>query len=298
MSTAVGRLSSMTGFGRGEAMLGGLVVSAEVRTVNSRFLDVRVRLPRELTVLETPLRAVAGEFFRRGQADISVRIRGGIEPGASVELDTDAATHYAREARALAKALEIDDTLELSTLLALPGVARSRDPELEETNLVPLVTQAVRDACQAASEMRFREGATLGADLAERLEAMRDVVTDIEALADQVQKGVRERLEKRLSKLAPELEVEPSRLAQEVVMYADRVDITEEIVRLRSHFGQFGDALGVADPVGRKLEFLIQEIGREVNTIGSKAGDAALSNHVVELKTGLEKLREQVLNLE
>ncbi len=297
MSAAKGSLRSMTGYGRGQAVLGPGSLSAELRATNSRFLDIRVRLPRDFNALEAQVRAMAARYFGRGQVDISVRRRGPAASRPEIVVDLEAAGKYVSAAEQLRERFGLEGALTVSSLLDLPGVAQTQEPTLEEGAL-EAVAEAVEQACAEAAAMREREGAALEAELRQRLEGIGAAVTQIEARAEEVKRGVRERLEKRLATLAPEIEIDPGRIAQEVVLYVDRMDITEETVRLRSHLAQFNETLGARGPIGRKLEFLIQEIGREVNTAGSKAADAPIGRHVVELKTELEKLREQVLNLE
>ncbi len=286
---------SMTGFGRADGPQG---ISAEVRTVNSRHLEVRVRLPRELAALEREARAAGARFFERGQVEIAVRLpqEGDLAP--RLELDLDAAQRYASAAQELASGLHLPSDLTAAKLLSLPGVARVREPELEAEALAPALLETISSACRAAAEMRAREGEALLRELRGRLGKIETLVSQIEARAAAVLSGLRERLEKRLAALAPELEIDPGRLEQEVVLYVDRQDITEETVRLRSHLEQFSETLDASGAVGRKLEFVLQEMGRETNTIGSKSADAVLTRVVVELKTEQEKLREQVLNLE
>jgi uncharacterized protein (TIGR00255 family) len=286
---------SMTGFGRADGPLG---LSAEVRTVNSRHLEVRVRLPRELAALEREARAAATRFFERGQVEIAVRLPQEGELAPRLELDLESARRYASAAQELAAGLGIPSELTASRLLTLPAVARMREPELEVDSLSPALLETIALACAAAAEMRAREGESLLRELRARLAAIEVLVEKVEARAAAVLGGLRERLEKRLAALAPELETDPARLEQEVVLYVDRQDITEETVRLRSHLEQFAETLDAPGAVGRKLEFVLQEMGRETNTIGSKSADAVLTRVVVELKTELEKLREQVLNLE
>ncbi len=291
-------LRSMTGFGRGEATLGSAVVGVEVRCVNSRHLDLRVRLPRDLASLEARARAIAAGHFARGQVEVSVRIARQAAPESLVEIDFDAASRYASAAAELRERFDLPGELAPQALLSLPGVARLVDPELPEDAAAEAVEQALRQACAAAAEIRAREGESLERELRARLERGLERVTQIEARAEEIQRGLRERLEKRLSALAPEIELDAGRLEQEVVLYADRMDVTEETVRWRSHCEQFRETLDSDGPVGRKLEFLLQEMGRETNTIGSKALDAPVARAVVELKTELEKIREQVLNVE
>ncbi len=293
-----GSLASMTGFGGGEAHAGKAVIQVEIRCLNSRHLDVRVRLPRELGSLEAEARSIAARFFRRGQVDVSVRLSREGELGPRVEVDFEAARQYAEAASRLRERLAIEDGIPVSALLALPGVARLRDPELDPEEAGSAVFEAIEAAGREAAAMRAREGATLERELRERLARVQDQIASIEARGQKTGERTRERLEKRLSSLGPNVEIDPGRLEQELLLYVDRMDITEELVRARSHCEQLGEILAAAGPHGRKLEFLLQELGRETNTIGSKAADAPITRIVVELKSELEKLREQVLNVE
>ena len=293
-----GSLASMTGFGGGEADAGKAVIQVEIRCLNSRHLDVRVRLPRELGSLEAEARSIAARFFRRGQVDVSVRLSREGELGPRVEVDFEAARQYAEAASRLREQLAIEDGIPVSALLALPGVARLRDPELDPEEAGSGVFEAIEAAGREAAAMRAREGATLERELRERLARVQDQIASIEARGQKTGERTRERLEKRLSSLGPDVEIDPGRLEQELLLYVDRMDITEELVRARSHCEQLGEILAAAGPHGRKLEFLLQELGRETNTIGSKAADASITRIVVELKSELEKLREQVLNVE
>ncbi len=290
-------IRSMTGFGRGAASLGGARLAAEVRCVNGRPLDVRVRLPRELAEFEAALREIAARAFGRGQVDLSIRVP--VESlGGQVAVDLEAARGYLAGAERLERELGVGGPLTAEALLRLPGVAVTQEPDSAGEEVGVALAEAVAAACAAAAEMRAREGESLDTELRRRLAGVAERVEEIAGQADEIQKGLRERLDKRLASIAPQIEVDPARFEQEVVLYADRMDVTEEIVRLRSHLAQFRETLDEAGPVGRKLEFLIQELGREVNTIGSKAGQAPLTRNVVEMKTELEKLREQVLNIE
>ncbi len=289
---------SMTGFGRSEASLGHGSVVCEVRSVNSRHLDVRVRLPRELAALEAPLRQAASAHFERGQVELAVRLpREGVFD-AQVEIDRAAARSYSEAAAELRNELGLRDELSISALLSLPGVSRLREPELEAEAISTCVHQAAESACSSAVEMRRREGESLAEELRGRLSTVEAAVSQIEGRAEEVGRALRERLAKRVAALAPDLEIDPARLEQEALLYADRADVTEETVRMRSHCEQFRETLAGGGSIGRKLEFLLQEMGRETNTIGSKASDTPIARLVVELKTEQEKLREQVLNVE
>jgi uncharacterized protein (TIGR00255 family) len=285
----------MTGFGRADGPDG---LAAEVRTVNARHLEVRPRLPRELGTLESDVRSLAARHFERGQVEIAVRLprEGAFAP--RLEIDLEAARSYARAAKELAHDLARPEELEVAALLALPGVSRMREPELETESLAPAVLETIERACAGAVEMRIREGESLERELRARIARIEALLEAVEARVELARAGVRERLEKRLAAIAPALEADPGRLEQEIVLQIDRMDVTEETVRLRSHLDQFRETLDAPGAVGRKLEFVLQEMGRETNTIGSKSADTELARAVVALKTEQEKIREQVLNVE
>jgi uncharacterized protein (TIGR00255 family) len=288
----------MTGFGRGEAPIGDALVTAELRSVNSRHLDVRARLPRDAALLEPPVRAAVQRYFSRGQIDIQVKLPADVLGEPEVLVNEPAAKRYVEAARRLARELDLEPTLPLASLLELPGVIRLQDVPVSAERFEAPVVAAVEDACREAVAMRTREGEALGRDLLGRIARLEEVLVGVEARAEDVARGVRERLRRRLEQLAPELEIDPGRLDQEVIFYTDRMDVTEETVRFRSHLAQLRSTLQAKGPVGRRLEFLLQEVGREANTIGSKANDAPIGAEVVEIKAELEKLREQALNVE
>jgi uncharacterized protein (TIGR00255 family) len=285
----------MTGFGRAEGAHG---LACEVRSVNSRHLEVRVRLPRELAALERDAKGAATPYFERGQVEVVVRLASENGVGSRLELDLEAARRYARAARELARDPRVGKQIAAAELLSLPGVARVREPELDAETLAGALAEVIVRACKAAVEMRIREGEALAREVDGRIDKIEALVREARGCAAGAIAAVRERLEKRVAALALQVEFDPSRLEQEIVLAVDRMDVTEELVRLDSHLAQFRETLDAPGAVGRKLEFLLQELGRETNTLGSKSADAALSRVVVELKTELEKLREQVLNLE
>jgi uncharacterized protein (TIGR00255 family) len=287
----------MTGFGRGEAPLGPAVVGAEVRSVNGRHLELRARGVREIVGTDGWVRDVAGRHFRRGQVDVVLRLAGSRRES-QVEIDFAAARSYLDAARELRDSAKAEGVLEVAALLALPGVARLRELDHDGDETERAARAAIEAACAAAAQMREREGASLRRHLLERLGVLEQVLVGIEARAEEVKKSCLARLRQRIAELVPDAPLSPGRLEQEVALYVDRMDVGEETVRLRSHLDQFRETLDDDPPVGRKLEFLLQEMGREVNTIGSKAADAPIGHAVVELKTELEKLREQVLNVE
>jgi len=293
-------IASMTGFGRAEFELAGAAFQVEVRSVNHRHLDLQVRLPRTLLRHETELRRRLQGRFARGKVEVTVSGRAGA-PLETLRVDAEAAARYVAAARELATRHGLAGELDAGRLLSLPGVARLAEPELPESDLAAALAGAAERAADAALAMRREEGAALARELEARLARVDALVDQVAARADAVQAAARERLRKRAEQLAAELgQRDDARLAQELVWAADRLDVTEEQVRLRSHAVQFRAALAGSDEggVGRRLEFLLQEMLRETNTIGSKAGDAPVAHLVVELKTELERAREQVLNVE
>jgi len=289
----------MTGFGCADESFEGGGLSVEVRTVNGRHAEVRVRAPRELAALEASVRTQVATHFSRGNIDVSVRWTSPRVSQGRVEVDLETAQGYVDAVRELSRRTGlIGDSLSCQALLSLPGVARLREPELDQDALEQVLRSSVERACGETVRMREREGQALAHELRARSAALAEILGAVEARADEVRQGLRARLEKRLAALAPELELSTGRLEQEVVLYVDRMDVTEETVRFRSHLSQFHETLDLDGPVGRRLEFILQELSRETNTIGSKASDAPLAALVVDLKTELEKLREQVLNVE
>ena len=295
-------IRSMTGFGRASFEQGGVHGDVEVRSVNHRFLDVGVRLPRALSFCEPDVRARVQERFARGKTDVSVSLPGGGAAGAQVEIDLVAAAQYVEAAAVLEARHRLPAGLDAGRLLSLPGVARSVERELDEAPVHQALLAALDRALGAADAMRAREGEALARELHSRLARVAELAGQVEARATDVAAAARDRLARRAEQLRQETGlVDESRLAQEIVIAADRLDVTEELVRLRSHVEQFGLVLGEAGPgkpAGRRLDFLLQELGREVNTVGSKAQDAPVAHLVVELKTELERLREQVQNVE
>jgi len=292
----------MTGFGRASFAVGDLAFDVELRSVNHRYLDARVKLPRLLAGFEADARARLQARLDRGKVDLSVTSPGGAGPAPRLEIDLEAVHQYLRAARGLRENEGVGGEIEVAGLLALPGVARFVEPELSADALREGLLRAVDAALEAADAMRAREGEALLRDLLERLGRVEGLVRDVEARSEVVQQGVRERLRRRAEQLRQEVGiVDEARLHQEIVIAADRLDVAEELVRLRSHVVQFRrilDEAGPGKPVGRRLDFLLQEFGREANTIGSKASDGLVAHTIVELKTEIERLREQVQNLE
>ena len=295
---------SMTGFGRARRDIEGLGLDVEVRSVNHRHLDVRVRLPRVLLDQETPIKKYLQGELSRGKVDLTVSLTTG-GAATTLEIDEGIAAQYVAAAEALRERHELGaqaGNLDVAALLALPGVTRVVETEVDSEVLVGPLHEATAEATEALILMRAAEGESLSTEFEGRLGHVRELAAAFEARAGEVLAIAKQRLHKRAEQIKREVGLlDDARLHQEIVIAADRLDITEELVRLQSHVAQFRETLqsaGRGQPVGRRLDFLLQELGREANTVGSKANDAPLAQDVVELKTELERIREQVQNVE
>jgi uncharacterized protein (TIGR00255 family) len=289
---------SMTGFGRGEfaGEAGRIVV--EMKAVNHRFSEVVFRMPRQFNALEESARKLILSKVSRGRVDVFVSWEAAAK-AKGVKVDKELAIAYYNALTELGGEIGSKTELSLDTLARLPDVLKVEEGEVTADELAPPFEAAVAQAVDNLVAMREREGATLAADLAGRIGHLADLGEAVRVRSPQVVDEYRNRLNRRLEELLGQSNmVDPQRLAQEVALFADRCDVTEEVQRLGSHLAQFREALASGEAVGRKLDFLVQEIGREVNTMGSKANDATLTNQVVEAKSELEKIREQVQNIE
>jgi len=290
----------MTGYGRGECARDGFSVTVELSSVNRKQAEISVNLPRELEMLETRIREAILEKVSRGRITTRVSVHAGNgKSSARMHLNVPLAKAYAHELNKLARELKLAGPVTLDQLVRAPGVFQT-DEELAETeNLWPAMDKALNTALAALVTMREREGAHLARDLAARIGVMRKCVERIAKQAPASAERYRRQLIERIKSAGlPAPAAEDERLLKEVVLFADRSDITEELTRLQSHFKQFADCARSREPIGRTLDFLAQEMNREINTIGSKANDALISGEVVTLKAELEKFREQAMNVE
>jgi uncharacterized protein (TIGR00255 family) len=291
-------LKSMTGYGRSETESFGRVWTSEVKSVNNRFLDAKVKLPRSYSALEDRIRKKIGAYHQRGRVDCIVSVAGDFSDLVQVDVDLDLARTYRARLSSLAAELGIDDEIDLSMLVGLPDVlTREQQPEDVES-VWPQLEESIEAALEQCLAMRQREGEALSADLDQRLELFSATLDSIEQAIPTIVADREAALKERLDKLLTTIDIDPARLAQEVAILVDKSDVTEEMVRLRSHIDQFEGLLKSSEPVGRKLDFLIQEFLREVNTIASKINDAETAHKAVNLKSELEKMREQVQNIE
>jgi uncharacterized protein (TIGR00255 family) len=292
-------IKSMTGYGRREAVQTGGTVVVEIRSVNHRHCEIVIRSPKTLSAKEDELRKLIQARCQRGRIELTVSFSGRGEEQKTLSLDRRLARQYYQAFRQLQRELRLEGSIDLALfagfreLLTLSSEQSSDDPRLGQT-VIRLLGGALGDL----DRMRRREGQALARDTRKRMRMVRQTVQAIEARAPRSVQVHFDRMKARIETLAGSQQVDQGRLAQELALYADRCDVTEELTRLHSHLEQFDGALNSRAPVGRTLDFLLQEIGREVNTVGSKANDADIAASIVMLKSELEKVREQVQNIE
>lgn len=289
---------SMTGFGSGRATEGGEDISVEVKSVNHKFCEVKVRLPRELQSLEPVVVRQIKARLNRGAVDLSVKRASRSTTGTVPVVDVALVKEYRRAFRELANAAGLSDDIRLRDLMQQPGVLRLEEPAVDLIASAAALAAAIDQALDALSKMRAQEGTAIETDLVARLTEVESRVVRLKLLAPQAVTDHHQRLVERIAELAKGVTVDPQRLAQEVALFAERTDVAEELTRLTSHLVQFKSLLAGKEPAGRQLDFLVQEMHREVNTTGSKSQHPEISNHVVALKAELERIREQVQNVE
>ena len=292
-------IKSMTAFGRAEKEVDDRTYTAEIRTLNGRYLEISVRAPRQLLPLEERIRKLVATRVSRGRVDVFVRVKNGAETISEIEVNLPLAKAYYEALLELNKALEIEEKVGLATLLGFEKIVVVTEPEADLEKTWATLSSCMDEALQDADAMRMSEGKAIYQDFQKRLQSVEEVLSGIKALAPSVLATYHDRLNERLSMLTDgKVELDPNRLAQEAAFLVDKSDITEEIVRAESHLKQFRSMIESEGPAGRALDFLLQELNREVNTIGSKGGEAQLSHMVVAVKSELEKIREQVQNIE
>ena len=291
-------MRSMTGYGRGETDYGGTKFTVELNSVNRKQSDVVINLPRDLVELEPRIRQTINENISRGRTNATVSLHSGTNGARNLALNTELARSYHEAMRTLQKELNAPGEINIATILQAPGVMRFPEEALIPEDTWPAVERALRTALADLVKMREREGKHLAKDLIHRLKAIRKKLKEVRTLHPDVVKRYRAALLDRLQKAGLPLPNDDERILKEITFFADRADVSEELTRLESHLAQFAHHLRSKEPVGRTLEFITQEIFRELNTLGAKANDAPISQRVIGCKAELEKIREQVQNLE
>lgn len=290
----------MTGFGEVIEQRGGYAIAVELRTVNNRYFKLNIRTTEGYSSLETLIESALRETVKRGTVSCNLRIRH-LASAEDFRLNTRVLNQYVDQLQQVAAQRNLDERIHLESLAGLPGVVEQLSTEsLDAAALWPLVEPTMRAAIEQLTNMRTIEGEALAADLNEQCRAVASCLDVIEKQAPAVSENYRKRIQDRVNEALSLLNVslEPTDLVREVALYTDRADISEEIVRLRSHLQQFAEAQKLPESAGRKMEFICQEMGRETNTIGSKANDSLISQQIVEIKTSLERIREQIQNVQ
>ena len=291
-------IQSMTGFGRCQKTLGSRDITVEIKAVNHRYLEFSSRLPRSLGFIEDKLKAQVQSRIARGKVEVSVTVAEQKGSASRVTLNEGLALSYLEELRIFARKNGLTDDLTLSDFCRLPDLFTTRMAEVDEDALWRDISETADGALDSFIAMRRREGEKLSADLAAKLYNILTLVEAVERRSPETAEAYRQRLYKKLGELLADRQIDDSRVLTEAALFADKVAVDEETVRLRSHIDQFRHILTLEEPVGRKLDFLVQEMNREANTIGSKAQDAEMARIVVELKSEIEKVREQIQNIE
>lgn len=289
----------MTGFGRSDASSGGITITAEIRAVNSRYLDLTIRLPQPVQERELDLKELIHANINRGKLNVTVRIDQAETGKPEITFNQQLVKGYKKLLEELRAAAEIKEPVNLLDLMSFNGIFVSREQDEKTLDLIwKLTNQATIEAIVQLNQMRRQEGEQLKNDLEQRIMNIEDLLDKIAVLTKDRATEAKEKLLERITNLISDETIDPDRLEMEVALLADKMDITEEIVRLRSHIKFFREALQQENAVGRRLNFLSQEINREINTIGSKANSSEISQYVVQAKENLEQIREQVQNVE
>ncbi|HKL94332.1 MAG TPA: YicC/YloC family endoribonuclease [Clostridia bacterium] len=291
-------MKSMTGYGKGEASHSGKSVKVEMKSVNNRFLDLNIKLPKTFNSLEDTVRKNIQQVVERGHIDVYINYANNSAEAGGFKANVELAKNYLATVATLAAEVGIEDDLTLTSLLKAPDIIERCEPEEDEDELKTLLVLATVSALTDLEEMRIAEGQAIAEDMTAKLKVVESFVAKIAERAPFVVIEYREHLMQRLAELTENIEVDAARIATEVSIFADRCSIDEELTRLNAHFSQLAKFISSDGVVGRKIDFLIQELNRETNTIGSKANDLIVTQNVLKLKNEIEKIREQVQNIE
>lgn len=291
-------IKSMTGFGRYEYADTSRKITVEVKSVNHRYLDVNIKMPKKLNFFESAIRTLLKEYIERGKVDIYITYEDFTENNLSLQYNKALAGEYLKYLNQMAEEFGLENDIRVSTLSRYPEVFAMEEQPVDEDELWSSLEKALRGAFEPFVESRVREGENLKKDLCEKLDNMVSYVDFIEERSPQIIVEYRARLEEKLRELLADNQLDDSRIAQEVTIFADKICVDEETVRLKSHILSMKDSLNAGGSVGRKLDFLAQEMNREANTILSKSNDLKISDTGISLKTDIEKVREQIQNIE
>ena len=289
---------SMTGFGRGTAVRNGREITVELRSVNSRYFEYSSRIPRTCSYLDSRLKKQLNERITRGKVELSMTVQNVDAADTVVAVNMELARSYQQAMRDISEQLGVKNDISAGVITRFPDVLTTRHADVDEEQLWEDVSAVTAQALDRFVEMRAAEGAKMKADVAGRAQTILDCVAFVEERSPQTVREYNEKLAARVHELLGDVTLDEGRLLQEMAIFADKVAVAEETVRLRSHIAQLGKFLEAEEPIGRKMDFLVQEINREANTIGSKASDVAIGGKVIDIKAEVEKIREQIQNIE
>ncbi|MCM1040619.1 MAG: YicC family protein [Roseburia sp.] len=291
-------IKSMTGFGRSEIVEGERRITVEMKSVNHRYLDVTIKMPKKLNFFEAAIRNELKNYIQRGKVDIFITYEDYTESNICVKYNKELAAEYMKYLAQMAQDFALDNDVRVSALSRYPEVLSMEEQTIDEEELWQMLSGALGQAAQGFVETRIREGENLKDDLIAKLDGMLEHVDFITERSPQIIEQYRQKLEEKVRELLDDAQIDESRLMMEVTIFADKVCVDEELVRLRSHIETMKENLIEGGSIGRKLDFIAQEMNREANTILSKANDLEISNRAIELKTEIEKVREQIQNIE
>ena len=291
-------IKSMTGFGRCENHQGNRKFTVEMKAVNHRYFDVNVKMPKKFSFFESAIRNVLKNYVQRGKLDVFITYEDFAETNVALKYNESIAAEYLKYFRQMAETFGLDDDIRVSTLGRCPEVFTMEEQDADEKEIWEVLEKALHGACEQFVAAREQEGESLKADILDKLEKMNENVSLIEERYPQIVAEYRRKLEDKVKELLADAQIDEGRLASEVVLFSDKICTDEETVRLRSHISTMKEALLAGGSIGRKLDFIAQEMNREANTILSKANDLATSNIAIDLKTEIEKVREQIQNIE
>ena len=291
-------VKSMTGYGRSEKVTPTAKCSVEIKSVNHRYLDMSIKLPRKLNMFEADIREVLKDYIQRGKVDVFVSYEDYSKESVNIKYNQEIAAEYMKYFAKMAEEFELDDDIRVSTLARMPEVLVSEDENINEEEIWKLVKEVLTEACDAFVVSRIKEGENLRTDLLEKLEAMSKNVAFIEERYPKTIEDYKNRLTTKIKEVLEDKQIDESRILTEVCIYSDKVCVDEEMVRLKSHIEAVKEALTTGGCVGKRLDFLAQELNREANTTLSKSTDIEISNVAITIKTEIEKIREQIQNIE
>ena len=291
-------VKSMTGYGRSEKITPLAKCSVEIKSVNHRYLDMSIKLPRKLNMFEADIREVLKDYIQRGKVDVFVSYEDYSKESVNIKYNQEIAAEYMKYFAKMAEDFELDDDIRVSTLARMPEVLVSEDENINEDEIWKLVKDVLVEACDAFVVSRIKEGENLRTDLLEKLEAMSKNVAFIEERYPKTIEDYKNRLTTKIKEVLEDKQLDESRILTEVCIYSDKVCVDEEMVRLKSHIEAVKEALTTGGCVGKRLDFLAQELNREANTTLSKSTDIEISNVAITIKTEIEKIREQIQNIE